>query len=42
MEETGLSEKCMKAQQVETDKQTCRNQHDNDLMLGKGTSDERF
>ena len=41
MEETGLSEKCMKAQQVETGK-TSRDQHDNALMLGKGTSDERF
>ena len=39
--ETGLSEKCMKTQQVETDKsrQTSRDQHDNALMMGIGTSD---
>ena len=50
MEETGLSENCMKAQQVETDKtaksrqtrQPSPDQHDNALMLGKGNSDERF
>ena len=33
MEETGLSEKCMKTQQVEINMMG---------MLGKGTSDERF
>ena len=34
--ETGLSEKLRQT------RQTSRDQHDNALMLGKGTSDERF
>ena len=41
--ETGLSEKCMTAHnRSRQTRQTSRDQHDNALMLGKGTSDERF
>ena len=40
--ETGLSKKCMKHNQSRQTRQTSRDQHGNALMLGKGTSDERF
>ena len=42
MEEAGLIKKCMKHNQSKQTRQTSRDQHDNALMLGKGTSNERF
>ena len=40
--ETGSNEKCLKDNRSRQTRQTSRDQHNNALMMGKGTSDERF